>query len=106
MSLILGILFALTFFSSGCNSVDRISPHSSKDKALVGKWKDEKSNRIIEFYEEGTATFAFSIESKYRWLEDGKHLRFEYGTGGAEIYEASLDGDVLTINKTNYKKLK
>lgn len=103
-------LFAAILLFSSCESGGRIFSSAPSEKALVGKWKDEKNKYVtIEFFDDGKASF-MGQEMKYSWLKDGKHLRFEYALGIATIYEAEIKDTTLIMSQndqvTVYKKEK
>ena len=103
-------LFAAILLFSSCESGGRIFSNAPSEKALVGKWKDEKNKYVtIEFFDDGKASF-MGQEMKYSWLKDGKHLRFEYALGIATIYEAEIKDTTLIMSQndqvTVYKKEK
>jgi hypothetical protein len=79
-----------------------ISACSPKQK-LIGKWQNEQSGEILEFFKDGTismTTLGMSFTGSYSILDD-TNLKITIsgllGIGGSQIYEYSVSGDTLTL---------
>lgn len=88
----------------------------STKQILVGKWQNEQSGEILEFFKDGTITMTtsgMSLTGSYAIL-DATNLKITlsglFSIGGPQVYEYSVSGNILTLTiygvASQYTKVK
>ena len=81
---------------------------SSTEKALVGKWKIDGRDAMMEFHEDGTGrTYGGQAQNRtWEYTFIGKDEVEVEGSGTTERLKVSVSGDELTMEASNGNLLK